>query len=178
MHPQRRLLAWLNVLGGIAVLGSYAHGLATHPATRMQLWGDVPDGIRPLYTASMFGAMFGYFAFTYFVFLRADPERTRTALGLGYALFPILYGAMLLSAALWMPLTFAWLAAPSAGLWLAVRGVLAVTGLASVGIVVALLRMEPRTPAWAHRLAVLGSVLFAWQTAVLDALVWTAYFPA
>ena len=34
MHPQKKQWLAINVLGGVAVLGSYAHGLITHPETR------------------------------------------------------------------------------------------------------------------------------------------------
>jgi hypothetical protein len=175
VHPRRAAFAWLNVVGGSAVLGSYAYSLATHPAPGL-FWGGVPEGLRPVYTVSMFTAAAGYFAFTHFVFFCADPDRTRAPGGFGWGIFPLLYALILVSAALWMPLTSAMLASPGAGWWLAVRGVLAVTGLGSLGLAAALLRVEPREPAWAHRLAVAGSALFAWQTAVLDALVWPAFF--
>ena len=44
-------------------------------------------------------------------------------------------------------------------------------------LVVALLRMQPPGPPVSWALAVVGSLLFLFQTGVLDALVWTHYFP-
>ena len=75
MKPSRRSLLWLNVLGGIAVLGSYVHGLASNPLTRGAVWGDIPDALRPLYTVNMLLAAAGYFAFSFFVYYRLDPAR-------------------------------------------------------------------------------------------------------
>jgi hypothetical protein len=66
---------------------------------------------------------------------------------------------------------------PSAGLWYAIRATLAVVGVGSLMLVTALLWVQPNTPKVAYRLAVVGSIAFAFQTAVLDALVWPAYFP-
>jgi hypothetical protein len=44
-------------------------------------------------------------------------------------------------------------------------------------LLTALLWLQPSTPKLSYRLAVFGSIAFAFQTAVLDALVWPAYFP-
>jgi hypothetical protein len=47
MKPSRRSLLWLDVLGGIAVLGSYVHGLASNPLTRGAVWGTSPRRCAP-----------------------------------------------------------------------------------------------------------------------------------
>jgi hypothetical protein len=177
MHPARRSLLWLNLLGGIAVLGSYVHGLASNPLTRGAVWGDVPEALRPFYTVNMFLAAAGYFAFSAFVFRRLDPARTRIAGGFGYGAFHVLYALILVPSALWLPLTFAMLEAPSAGLWLAIRGVLALVGVGSLGLMLAIASATPHHGPGARRLALVGSAFFSLQTALLDALVWPAYFP-
>jgi hypothetical protein len=177
MHPQKRVMALVNVVGGAAVLGSYAYGLATNPLTRGDVWGDVPDGLRPFYAASMLLATAGYFAFTYYVFFRVDADTARVARQYDVRVFNALYVAILAPSALWMPLTFEMLDDPSDGLWFVIRVVLAVVGVASIGFIVALLRLEPARPAASYWLAVGGCVAFAVQTAVLDAIVWPAYFP-
>ncbi|NLF02271.1 MAG: hypothetical protein GX601_14970, partial [Anaerolineales bacterium] len=65
---------------------------------------------------------------------------------------------------------------PSPQLWAAIRLVLALVGLAALGMLLALLGLRPRRPAWAYCLAVAGTVPFILQTAILDALVWPVYF--
>ncbi len=177
MHPARRSLLWLNVLGGIAVLGSYVHGLASHPLTRGAVWGDVPEALRPFYTVNMFLAAAGYFAFSSFVFRRLDPARTRIAGGFGFGAFHVLYALILVPSALWLPLTFEMLEAPSASLWLTIRVTLALVGLGSLGLMAAVASAAPHGAARARRIALLGTLFFSLQTAVLDALVWPAYFP-
>jgi hypothetical protein len=177
MHASHRSLLALNVLGGIAVLGSYAHGLLTHPGTASQVWGGVPAGLRPLYTVSMLLAAAGYFAFGFFVFFRLDPERTRIAGRFGFGALHALYASILVPSALWMPLTFAMLEAPSAALWAAIRVTLALVGLGSLGLVAALASAGPARAPGARALAVAGALAFSLQTAVLDALVWPAFFP-
>jgi hypothetical protein len=85
---------------------------------------------------------------------------------------------ILAPSALWLPLTSAMVQQPSSLLWLGIRLVLAVVGLASVALLLALLSLRPRQPVRAYWLAVAGSLAFCIQTAVLDLLVWTALFPA
>jgi hypothetical protein len=176
MHPAQRSLLWLNLLGGIAVLGSYAWGLAANPLTRGQLWGDVPGSLRPLYTASMLLAAVGYFAFSFFVFFRLDPRRDRVG-PFGFGAFHALYALILVPSALWLPLTFSMLEAPSAPLWLAIRGVLALVAAGSLGLVAALALAGPAQSPGARAIALAGALAFSFQTALLDALVWPAYFP-
>jgi hypothetical protein len=176
MHPQRKVLAAINVIGGMAVLASYGVGLAMNPGNRHQLWGEVPAGLRPTYTVSMVLAALGYFAFTYYIFFRLDPARTRIGDSFGYGLFNWIYAGILFPSALWMPLTFATLANGDDSLWTAIRVVLTLVGVSSLALVAALLAVEPRERTIARGLAVLGAIAFAVQTALLDALVWPTFF--
>lgn len=170
MFSSRSSLLWINLLGGIAVLGSYAYGLAANPLTRGDVWGGVPDALRPVYTVNMFLAAAGYFAFSYFVFFRVDPARL--------GVFHPLYLLILLPSALWLPLTFAMLEGPSPLLWWTIRGTLALVGLGSIGLLVALVAAPAREATGARRLALFGCAAFCIQTAVLDAIIWPAFFPA
>jgi len=178
MNSSKRLLWWINILGGSAVLASYAYGMASNPLTRGEIWGGVPDSLRPLYTTSMLLAAAGYFAFSYFVFFRIDPLKARIGSRVGFGAFNLLYALILVPSALWMPLTFAMLEAPSDGLWWAIRLTLGLVGIGSVGLLAALLTVEPPRAARVRWVAVIGCVAFCFQTAVLDALVWPAFFPA
>ena len=177
-HPKKMGLAAIVLLGGAAVLASYAYILAIDPATRDSLWGGVPSALLPGYTASMVLAAVGYFAFTYFLFFHVDPDRAQIAGRFRYSLFHGLYLLILGPSALWLPLTSAMVQQPSSTLWLGIRLVLALVGLGSAVLLLALLSLRPRQPLTAYWLAVAGSVAFFIQTAVLDLFVWTAYFPA
>ena len=177
-HPQKKRLAWIVLAGGIAVLASYAYSLAIDPAVRAGLWGDVPPALLPGYVVSMALAAAGYFIFTTFLFVHVDPDQARIAGRFGYSLFHALYLLILGPSALWLPLTAAMIQQPSSALWLAIRLVLALVGLGSVGLLLALLTLRPRRPRTAYWLAAAGAVAFCIQTAVLDLFVWTAYFPA
>ena len=136
-----------------------------------------PAAMKPAYGVTMLLAATGYFAFSRFVF-RLRPAQVKIADRFDYGVFKWIYALILVPSALWMPLTFAMIENPGAGLWFSIRLVLAAVGVGSLLLIAALLRMQPRTPRGAYRFAVAGSIAFTFQTAVLDALVWTAYFPA
>jgi hypothetical protein len=174
---KRATLIAINVIGGIAVLGSYVWGIATRPETSGQVWGGVPESLKPMYTLSMLLAAVGYFPFTSYVLFRLDPERVRVAGRFGFDLFLLLYALVLAPSALWMPLTFAMLDAPSKLLWLVIRVVLFAVALGSGGILAALLLARPRPTGVHFTLAVAGSIAFCIQTVLLDAFVWPAFFP-
>lgn len=176
MHPQQRSLAVLNVVGGLLVLGSYLLAFGGSPALRSGLWGGVPESLRPLYTVNMFLAAAGYFPFTWLLVFRTRPESGLPG-GLPYKALHLLYGLILLPSALWLPLTARLIEAPTALLWAAVRLDLFLVSLGATGLLLLLfmLARERRDAlGWA---ALAGIVPFWFQTAVLDALVWPAYYP-
>ena len=175
MHPQKKAWLIINVVGGVAVLGSYVHGLATHPETRGELWGSMPVELQAVYNVTMWLAAAGYFFFSYYFFVRTDAEEVRFG-GFGFALVNALYALIMVTSALWLPLTFAYLDAPSNALWLTVRIDLFGVAAGSIGLIVALFVMRPRAEGRAGVLAVLGLLLFLLQTAFLDPVVWPQFF--
>jgi hypothetical protein len=174
---RQKLLIGVNIGGGIAVLGSYAYGLLSTPNAGEVLWGDVPLGLRPLYTVSMLLAAVGYFPFTGYLLFGINPERTQIAGRLGYGWFVWLYVLILLPSAFWMPLTFMVRTAWSPELWIVIRVVLTLVGLGSLALLAALLALTPQPRGWSYAMAVAGAVAFCVQTALLDACVWPAFFP-
>jgi hypothetical protein len=177
VDPEKQTLLRVTALGGTAVLASYAWFLVGFPELGSEFWGGVPAWMKPGYGFSMLFAATGFFAFTRFVLKRRPPD-VKVAGRFGYGVFKWIYALILIPSALWMPLTFAMIQAPGPGTWLAIRVTLGAVGIGSVLLVLSLLRIEPRTPERAHKLAVAGSLAFTFQTAVLDALIWPAYFPA
>jgi hypothetical protein len=178
IHPQKWTMLGINLVGGAAVIGSYLQGLSSHPGSGSSLWGEVPEPMRPVYTVSMLLAAAGYFAFTSFILLRTRPGETRIANRFGFGLFNGLYAGILVPSTLWMPLTYRMMANPSGILWLAIRLTLTAVALCSLGMLGALLRLQPRQPAWAHGIAVAGCIAFCIQTVLLDAVIWSTYFLA
>ncbi len=102
MNPQKRTLIWINALGGIAVLGSYAWSVLAHPGSGGDFWGGVPAAMQSGYTVTMLLAVAGYFAFTRFVF-RLRPAQVKIADRFDYRSFQLIYALILVPSALWMP---------------------------------------------------------------------------
>ena len=167
----------ISKLGGAAVLGSYYFGLAGHPGAGDALWGGVPEALKPFYTVSMLTAAAGYFPFTYLFVFRIDPDRVRIAgsPGLGWVL--LFYALVLVPSAMWLPLTLQLASAWSEGLWTAIRLVLALVGLGSLGILFSIIRLAPVPSRALHIAAIVGAIAFCVQTALLDATVWPAFYP-
>jgi hypothetical protein len=177
MDSQKKRWVAINVVGGIAVLGSYAHGLITHPQTREMLWGSMPDPLKSIYGVTMWLAAAGYLVFMYYVFFRVDTEEARVGQRFGFGIVNACCAAVVFASALWMPLTFAYLAQPSTALWMLIRVDLLIVGAGAIGLIVALFTMTPRPTAWAGAITILALLPFALQTAFLDAFVWPAFFP-
>ncbi len=175
MHPAKKMFAAINVIGGIAVLGSYVIWLGANPETRGLLWGGIPEPIRAAYTVSMFAAAFGYFPFSAYFLTAVDADEFRVGTA-GFGAVNLLYALALFPSALWMPLTFAVIESSSWWLWIANRVCLAVVGGAAIGLLVVLLTHCPRGPVWFLALAIAGAIPFCAQTALLDATVWPLYF--
>jgi hypothetical protein len=177
MHREKVALLLIILAGGTAVMVSYAYPIVTHPQYVEPAWGGVTLEMRRFYVPSMLLAASGYFFFTHFLLFRVDPDEVRVGGWTGFGVFSALYAAILLGSALYMPLTFGFVAQPRAPLWWLIRLVLVAVGVASLGLLGSLLALRPRRPARAYWLAVAGSVTFSFQTAVLDMLVWPALYP-
>ena len=172
MGTQQIILLVINVIGGLAVMLSYVYGLKGQAGGANVLWGNVSEGIRPLYFVSMIISALGYFAFIYYILFRIDPATSNISYYLFYAIFIVILGA----SALWMPLTNMYVNDVGTGLWIAVRTVLALVGLGSIALTWALLAFHPATRGAAYWLAVGGAGYFAFHTAILDGIVWAALF--
>jgi len=176
MGKQQIILLIINILGGIAVIESYIFGLKAQAGGANALWGNVPANIQPIYGISMILAALGYFAFSYFVLFRLVPGEVSIAGKFGFSLFYAIFLGILIPSALWMPITNLYLANASTGLWIVVRTVLAIVGLAAIALVWALLSVQPKVLGISYWLAIAGSAYFAFHTAILDAIVWASLF--
>jgi hypothetical protein len=101
-----------------------------------------------------------FFAFTCFILFHLDPVKTQVTSRFGFRLLNALYAAILITSALWLPLTFLAVEQSSPAVGWEARMVLAVVAIASLGLFVALLKVKPSQPLWAHRMALVGCVFF------------------
>ena len=176
MKIEKGWLVLIIIIGGLAVLGSYLYGAITQPGAADILWGGVPQGIRPIYTANMLLATTSFFIFSFYILFRDIPNELSFSNRFGYWVFPILYAAILFPSAMWLPLTIGAVAQTSILLLWLVRIVLVVVGAASVSLFILLWKSKPRPPSLLDWLAIAGCGFFCIQTAILDALVWNIFF--
>ena len=169
MSPEKFAFVIINVLGGAAVLGSYALWLSNPAHDAARLWGSIAGAARSAYVVSMLAAAAGYFGFAPWV-LRLDSAQV------GFTALNLCFVLILFPSALWMPLAFEYLESPGPALWWAMRSVLLVVGLASLALVALLAGISPAPSGKA--IAVAGAAAFTVQTLLLDALVWPRHFPA
>jgi hypothetical protein len=176
MRTEQIILLIINVIGGAAVIGSYIFGLRGQSGGANVLWGGVPENIRPVYTVSMIISALGYFAFLYYIFFRLEPAQVSIFGVSGFTMLYVIFGVILVASAFWMPLTNMYVTNPGTSIWIWIRIVLAIVGLASIALLVALLTMQGKVSGVSYWLAVIGSGYFAFHTTVLDAIVWSALF--
>ncbi|MDX5400002.1 MAG: hypothetical protein LPK92_09825, partial [Actinomycetes bacterium] len=65
MHPLKMVLGVVVLLGGTSVLGSYVWGAASIPNVS-EFWGETPEGLIPVYVASMLLGAASFFAILWF----------------------------------------------------------------------------------------------------------------
>jgi hypothetical protein len=176
VEVQKIVLLLINILGGVAVIGSYVLGLRGDSGGSNALWGGVPSGIRPVYTVSMVLSAVGYLAVLYFIFFRLVPSEVVIGGRFGFAVFFPIFLVILIPSALWMPLTNHYVGDPGTGMWIAIRVVLVVVGLASIALAWAFFALQPNNRGAVYWLAVAGGSYFAFHTFVLDAILWAALF--
>lgn len=176
-HRDQWTIGIMILVGGAAVLGSYAHGLLLHAPVAGALWGNVPDALIPYYTASMLPATLGFLLFSYYILFGLDAGSVRIAGRFSYRIFYLLYLLILVPSALWMPLTIQMILAPGPWLWVLIRLVLALVALGALGMLAALFTAGPAARPVSRRLAIIGALAFCNQTVILDALIWPSYFP-
>ncbi len=176
MAKSQIILLVTNVIGGLAVLGSYVYGLSSHPGQGKALWGAIPSSMQNIYTVSMFIAAISYFAFLYQTAFRMVPQNTLFPFGLPFETLIFVYVIILLPSSLWMSLTFNYISAPSEFSWLLTRLVLAAVGLGSLtlfGLLASLHALAPNQAFWP---GTVGAFFFSFHTLILDAVVWPIYF--
>ena len=171
----RLTLLIINLIGGVAVLGSYAVGIIGHPGQTDLLWGTLPEGARGIYTANMLPAAIGYLvAFAYL--MATPPERLQHAGRPALPAFSTVYATFLASSTAWMPLCWMALDGGRDELIPLIKLVLVLAGLSSAGLLLLLFRLTdpPRRRWW--QASLLGMGFLVLQCAVLDALIWPQFF--
>ncbi|MDP6684336.1 MAG: hypothetical protein QGH24_00135 [Candidatus Marinimicrobia bacterium] len=177
MSKQGLIFYLINIVGGIAVLVSYVYGLSTQVELRGDLWGAVPESIRPYYTICMFLSAAGYFFFTAYIIIHIPFDSEHIFKTFDFTLINLLYAGFIIPSVFWISMTFSMIINPSPLLWIGIRSVLFTVGFSSVGLLGVFIFSDFDKTSWLYFAGVIGLIPFCIQTMILDALVWPAYFP-
>ena len=176
MRLQSQVL-WINIIGGILVLGGYIYALIQHPNTRSDLWGGVPEEWRMWIVSSMFFAAFGYcYAMKYMII------NDGLSLGFFWGKFDagkmiILLLLFLFSASLWIHTTFSYIDSPTYLKWFFVQLELWITALSILLFTVGLATATGVQNSFQHNFSIIGLGIISFHCLILDAFLWINKFP-
>ena len=165
----------VNLVGGIAVLGSYCAGLYLYPDQRTVLWGGVVGNWKTLFTASMFFAAAGYLVFCYTMTISDGANESSF---LGKYTFTILAAAFLFSASVWMPATLQYLDTKNEIWWIVSVTSLWITAASLTCMGLAFHFTEfPNENLFQNSVTLIGIIWVTFHCLVFDAIIWVAKFP-
>ena len=165
----------VNLVGGIAVLGSYCAGLYLYPDQRTALWGGVVGNWKTLFTTSMFFAATGYIVFCYTMTISDGANESSF---LGKYTFIILAAAFLFSASVWMPATLQYLDTKNEIWWVVSVTSLWITAACLTCMGLAFNFTEfPNVNLFQNSVALTGMICITFHCLVFDAIIWVTKFP-
>jgi hypothetical protein len=175
MNRHHLTYLFVNIVGGVGVLGSYAHGLLTHPGQGADLWGTLPAALVPLYAGVMPFAAAGYLV-TMALVLLTPPDALRLRGRPALPRFTLSTAVFLVASSSWMPLCWQALDTADTALLWPIQLVLLVAGGTALLNLGMLTQLAPTARPLLQKAAVAGSAALFVQCAVLDALVWPRFF--
>ena len=176
MNKQAIIFYLINIVGGIGVLVSYAHGLLTQVELRGGLWGAVPESIQSYYTMCMVLSALGYFFFTAYIIIYVPFSSEHIFGTFNFALINLFYAGFIIPSAFWISMTFTMMTDPTPVLWVGIRSVLFIVGFSAVGLLGAFFFSKFDKSSWLYYAGIIGLIPFCVQTMILDALIWPIYF--
>ena len=176
MRIQTQFL-WVNIIGGIAVLGGYIFALLSHPETRSDLWGGVPIQWRVWIVSSMFLAAFGYCYAMYYMVINEGLSLHFFWGKVDAAKMIILLILFLSSSSLWIYTTFSYIDSPTYLKWAFVQAELWITAISILLITIGLVTASGVEQPLKHNISILGLSLISFHCLVLDAMLWINRFP-
>ena len=176
MRIQTQLLI-INFIGGIAVLGGYVVALINHPHTRNDLWGGVPESLRPWITSFMFVSAFGYCTAMYYLVFKDGMQLDFLRGKVSENFFLGVVIIFLVSASMWIHTTFAYMHSPSKLLWSFVQAELWITGLSIFFLFFIILTASGVKNHYLHFASLVGLGAITFHCLFLDAFLWINRFP-
>lgn len=167
----------INMIGGTAVLGGYLVCLYVFPSQREALWGGVQNGWQSVFTVSMIIAAAGYLAFSYGILFKSSPEEFSSRLLDTKHAISILCMIFLISAAIWMPATIAYLKTSNSIWWILSVISLWITAISLFTTTFIVITHPLAIPSIFYRgLTIAGISYITFHCLVLDAIIWVSRF--
>jgi len=164
----------VNILGGIAVLSSYAICLTLYPDFRGTLWGGVEGSWKNFFTVSMLPAVIGYIAFCFFVISKSTDVFPNV---IGTYTLGIICAVFLISATFWMPTTIAYIKTQQPLWWGGTVTSLWITALSLISLTLIVSYTQINVSLFHKYLALTGLTYITLHCLVLDAIIWVSKFP-
>ena len=167
----------VNLIGGVAVLGSYAIGLGYFPEYRDELWGGINGIWRNVLITVMLLSGAAYLTFCYFIVFREDIHTYGTHFILGPHTISLLTGLFLLSATMWMPSAILYMHTENNIWWVFTVGALWVTALSLLSLtgMYAFSTTAP-IPVFDRIVCTVSLSIITFHCLVLDAIIWVFVF--
>ena len=176
MNIQKQFL-WINIIGGLSVLGGYVYALLDHPVLRAQIWGGVPETWRPWITLFMFFSGFGYCYGMYYLIFKEGLDLKFFGGKYDASIMRTLLILFLVSASMWIHSTFNYLELPNANSLNMIRIELWCTALSILFMTIGLGTANGINSSRTHKKSVFGLGVISFHCLFLDAILWTSYFP-
>ncbi len=167
----------VNLVGGTAVLLSYAIMLMWYPEQRESLWGGVSGGLRKVFVLSMLIAAVGYLIFLYLVTFKGMAGVSNNGDFLINYAPSILCGIFLTASTTWMPLTVAYLNTENELWWALAVTSLWITAASLLIMVFVMFRLDLGVNYASRYIALSGLIYISFHCLVLDAIIWVSKFP-
>jgi len=175
MSKSKNIFVGINLVGGLTVLSSYLFCFILYPTYSRSLWGSASDQVIMFFVISMFLAASGYVWFTFYLLKGAKLEDSGFVTIFGTKTINLLYLVVLVCSAIWMPASISFSMGENILAELIIRLVLWMVGLASVGILIYIYKINinhGKSSFISHMFALLGAIVFTIHTLILDAVIW------
>jgi hypothetical protein len=176
MSIQKQFI-WINIIGGLSVLGGYVYALLDHPVLRGQIWGGVPETWQPWITMFMFFSGFGYCYGMYYLIFNEGLNLKFFGGRYDSSIMRTLVILFLLSASMWIHSTFSYLELPTAKKMGMIQIELWCTALSLLFMTFGLATAKGIKNIKVHKLSVIGLGVISFHCFFLDAILWTSYLP-
>lgn len=167
----------INIIGGIAVLGSYVYGILAFPELRQSLWGGIDGRWRIIFTLSMLPAAIGYLIFAHSTLFRGGVLELQNSMLLIRILPHIFTVLFLFSSSIWMPATLSYLSTGNIAWWHAATTALWVTACSLIALLSLTTLLYVAEPSRQTLVGLFGLTYITFHCLVLDAVIWITRFP-